>query len=268
MTSIFGPFQLSRQSSFACIATFELGGKGISHQGLDIVMAMAVGDSIYIAASLASDPFDSHLRGHHEIKRFTGNIGKAGIALMVPPKKPEMRQFNQERWRIVEHKEFDGDDKDCSEATSLHLSFTGFAFPLDVGEYGGRDTEVYILETLISVHERGEWVADLAILPCLESNLLRPMTNRTRCSRLQHGNESSHPNMVSIDCWDEFLDFPEDPAVVRAHGNWLSRLAYTAASVQNGYLTLLFGPDSRRCWECAREERERFRHVKRVTYII
>lgn len=271
---LYEPFRATRSSSFACIASFELGGRDVSSEGLQNVLALATGDSIYIAASLIRDPAESVPDRCHEIQRIRGSIGRAGIALMVPPERPEIREVDQARWRFVNHHKFDGTIKDCLDGVSLHLSFTGSVFPLDTGDYGSRDNEVYILETLISVHDHGEWVADLDILAALENKLLRPIAGQeeTRCSHpelllLKNRPGRSNGQTVSVDCWDEFLDFPEEPAVVRAHGNWLARLAFASASVQKGYLTLLLGP-SASCWECADEERNRFRHKKQVTYLI
>ena len=268
MILLFEPFLRDRALSFACVAGFECGGRSISPEGLQDVMAMAAGDSIYIASSLLCDPFASFGLPNYELRRVRGNIGRAGIGLMIPPRTPEIREFDQNRWRFVNHFDFDGNLRDCFKGTSLHLSFTNYVFPVDTGQYGACDMEVYILETLISVHDEGSWVADLDILSSLKNKLFRPIEVRNGCvhSEVLRGSPTFDDTLVSIDCWDEFLDFPGDAAVIRAHENWVARLAIIATSVQRGYLTLLLGPE--RCWQCAYEERQRFRHQLNVAYIL
>jgi hypothetical protein len=122
--------------AFACIASFELGGKSIFSDGLQSVMAMAASDSMYIATSMLGDPIDSLDLAKTSLQRVRGNIGRAGIALMIPPKDPNVRDFDTDRWRFVNHFNFDGEMKDCFQGTSLHISFTEFVLPLDTRDYG------------------------------------------------------------------------------------------------------------------------------------
>ena len=54
--------------------------------------------------------------------------------------------------------------------TTLHLGFSGYEFPLDVGVYGGRNREgILPRDFLISVLDRGEWVSDLDALAAVAS---------------------------------------------------------------------------------------------------
>jgi len=48
-----------------------------------------------------------------------------------------------------------------------------------------------------------------------------------------HGHEKvpTGKNFISLDCWDEILNLPPDPIVVRASGNWVARLAALAVLV-------------------------------------
>lgn len=133
------------------------------------------------------------------------------------------------------------------------------------------DTEIYMLETIISVHDKGAWVADIDVLGCLDnSSLFRPVKGQKKgCvhSSMQREQPSEDDSMmVSVDCWDEFLDFPQDTAVIRAHRNWMARLALATISVSQGHLTVVL--DSDWCWKCALEERRRFRHRKDVVYLL
>lgn len=270
VTEIFEPFPGNRGLAFACIASFELGGQSIFSEGLQSVMAMAAGDSIYIASPLLNDPFESLDLAETKLERVRGNIGRAGLALMIPPKNPNIRDFDPDRWRLVNHFDFDGEVKDCFQGTSLHLSFTDYVLPVDTGQYGARDTEIYMVETIISVHDKGAWVADLDVLGCIyNTTLFRPVKVKKDC--VHSPSQRSQPSeaelgLISVDCWDEFLDFPQDTAVIRAHQNWLARLALATISVSRGYLTILLG--STLCWQCASEERKRLRHIQDVAYLL
>ncbi len=55
--------------------------------------------------------------------------------------------------------------------------------------------------------------------------------------------------MVSTDNWEEFLEQLEvSDMVIRAHKNWLARLAFTVTSVQQGRPLMLLPADP--CWSC------------------
>ncbi|KAI0540940.1 hypothetical protein GGR58DRAFT_70660 [Xylaria digitata] len=89
---------------------------------------------------------------------------------MIPPKRPLTRQMDLPNWQCVNHNQWDGQLHDSFSSTTLHLGFTDYVFPVDIGSHGNRDFEVYFLESLVSVHDRGEWVADLDILKALEED--------------------------------------------------------------------------------------------------
>jgi hypothetical protein len=67
--------------------------------------------------------------------------------------------------------------------------------------------------------------------------------------------------LKSIDNWDEFLDRPKVPGIVRSPGNWQARLAAAALNVQLGHPILVLpqpqnadGKTSKKpqfCWACA-----------------
>ncbi|KAL8706900.1 MAG: hypothetical protein Q9201_000060 [Fulgogasparrea decipioides] len=147
---VFEPLELDLASSFACIAMLESGTINIASTGLQSVMAMSSGDSLYIATSLLSDPA---CRWDSKITRIRGNIGRAGIALLIPREKPRVRDVDPTDWNLINHDEFDGVITDSFKSTSLHMSFTEFVLPIDTGLRGTRDTEIYFLETVISVHD-------------------------------------------------------------------------------------------------------------------
>jgi len=108
---------------------------------------------------------------------------------------------------------------------------------------GSVDPELTLIEAIVALYDHDAWVADLDTLGSLE-----------KVSRLQSGcDEERHKKCArltrktawtSVDNWDELLDQPNSAkgnsvGVLRAHGNWLARLAATALSVQKGYRTVV-----------------------------
>ncbi|KAG4266619.1 hypothetical protein FPRO03_01903 [Fusarium proliferatum] len=146
------------------------GSLAVSPDNLSNVLAIATGDSIFIAAALLCDPAEGALPS--EVRRVWGSIGKPGIAMMIPPKEPQIRDVERD-WRVVSHNTFDGKLEDSFQSTTLHLRFTDYVLPIHVGSHGNRDFEVYFLESVVSIHDHGDWVADLDILGQLNNPLLR-----------------------------------------------------------------------------------------------
>lgn len=149
-------------------------------------------------------------------------------------------------WPQINRNAFDGELRDCFESTSLHLSFTGATDSLNVEFTGAQDAEVYRLETLISVHERGKWIADFGLLKiCRSVNLSKILpcasgTCNSGCPKLQ---------MTCIDNWFELIDTPEENvSLVRAHKNWQARLAAASLSIQMGFNTVVL--PEKVCYGC------------------
>lgn len=245
MPTVLLPFKLSRSETFSCIAMFESGGFDFVPEDLDRVMAISVGDSIYVAAPLLCDP--SIQPEPHDVRRIVGNIGRAGLALLIPPIGPKTKQLDLESYQLVNHDPFDGRLEDCFQSTSLHLAFSGYELQMDVGEHGGRNREAFFLESLVSVHDRGEWIADLDILSTFESPNFRCIIDQPSCLAGRPRKIPKFP-LVCIDSWQELLDIPLDVAVVRARNNWLGRLATASVSISLGYYTILFTGSA--CWKC------------------
>ena len=242
---------LSYAQTFACIANLEPGSIDIDPGSLNHVMAMSTGNSIYIAAPLLSDPAERCNDG--KVKRVIGNVGRPGMAMLITPQRLRMSTLDHNTWNHVNHDGFDGTLENCFQHTTLHLSFTDWEMPIDVGAHGARDREVFFLEAPISIHHRGNWVADIDILgmvlsqdlsvyhlPACEGHENRPVTDPCR--------EVADLKLVAIDSWEELIDTPLEPAVVRAHQNWQARLAATALSIQRGHKTIVL-PNSP-CWHC------------------
>ena len=134
------PYHLERATAFACIAMFESGIYDIDPSLLENVFAMSSSDSIYIGSALLLDPQEPAYPG--DIRRVLGNIGKPGMAFLVPPVDPMIRNVEMSDWPHIDQDEFDGDMRDCFESASLHLSFTGANTPINLGYSGGQDVDV------------------------------------------------------------------------------------------------------------------------------
>jgi hypothetical protein len=154
-------------------------------------------------------------------------------------------------------------------------SYSGYNIPLDVGLQGAQDWEIYLLESVVSVHERGEWVADLDILRALQDPRLvrhtQPMessTNRdimiqtgqknqlTLCERhIVHDDESSHTyqpsDLVALQNWSEFLNRPQEAVILLANYNWQAQLAAVAITIAQGHSAYVVKEDS--CCYCVIE---------------
>jgi len=130
--------------------------------------------------------------------------------------------------------------------------------PLSREHHGAQDAEVYYLETLLSVHDRGEWIADIDILSTMKDT--RFVRYHTKC---RGEGSKSHKNslndtlgnkfsgkfrLTSIDNWQELLERPDNSMVVRSHGNWLARLAASAICIRHYGRTMVMPEQV--CWRC------------------
>ncbi|CAG9985660.1 unnamed protein product [Clonostachys byssicola] len=239
--------ELSRAQVFSCIAMFETRNINLDPRSLERVMAISTGNSLYVAMPLITDPFDCP--GPSEVKHVVGNIGRPGISLMIPPVVPMVRKVDESQWVMINHTDFDGYLSDAFQHTSLHLSFTRYELPV-MSEHGYQGAEASFIETIVSIFDRKEWVADLDVLSALNHPILErvgahditcihkcPLKQPTSC-------------LTSIDSWHEFLDQPENPCVIRSTQNWIGRLSTAALSVQQGARTVILKNADQVCWEC------------------
>ena len=242
------PYILDQARSFTCITQFDSGHYDTDPEQLRDIMAMSSGNSLYIGSGLLRDSSDASDFGG--IRRIPGNIGRPGLAYLVPPVDPLMKAVSIEDWRELSHDLFDGRLQNCFGSTSLHLSFTGASSPINVGFSGGQDADVYILETLISIHDGARWIADLNPMKSVLGNasgmmfsLMLPCTNGFDMAT------TPVSQIISIDNWLQLIEPPEERlALVRDHNNWQARLAATALSVQKGFLTVVL--PEKVCWQC------------------
>jgi hypothetical protein len=243
---------LTREQTWSCIAMFEADIR-VDPKGLQHVIAMAWENSIFVTNLLLSDPSDTN--GTHRIKRIIGNVGRAGLTMMVAPDKPQIRAPSN-CFSLVNHEEYDGKREDNFEKTSLHLSFTQWNVPLvsvTTNERGAIDQDVFFLESVVSVHDQGLWVADLDVLKLLNRDT---STGRSyaifskTCDCQGEDTVTRVARYVSIDTWNELLDPPDSIAVFRARGNWVARLAAVSILRQKAYGITIVLEGSQVCWGC------------------
>ena len=220
---------VTRAMVFACIAMLETGYVNLDPKSLEEVMALSSGNSIFVSSALLNDP--GHQLKQHSVTRIVGNIGRPGVSLLVPPAgEPRVRPLSG-YFRAVSYAPFDRKREDNFRSTTLHLSFTKFEFPLNDGTSGMIDQQIFLVETVVSVHDRGEWVADLNVLKALDRKMVSTLSN----PRLQHDHNQCVQSTTmasavaerfsSIDSWEEILDTPPRVGIIRSNNNWSARLA-------------------------------------------
>ena len=235
-------FELDLGSKFACIALCEFGIHQIDPTVLQHVFAMSSRNSIFVAAPLLDDPGRDDK--DHEIRRVIGNIGRAGIAMMIPPQAPRIRSAEADCWEQVNHAPFDGNAEDCFQNPSLHLSFTQYTLPIDTGTHGAQDTETFLIESPISIYDRERWIADVNVLGLFQSKQF--FRYHTDCAHPGDGKHDS--GLITIDNWEELLDREELNSVVRAYKNPQARLATAIISARQGHQTVVVSGAA--CWSC------------------
>ncbi|MCJ1359362.1 MAG: hypothetical protein MMC33_009364 [Icmadophila ericetorum] len=199
----------------------------------------------YISASLMCDPFDLP-RG---MKHVTGNIGRPGIVFLVPPTSPMIREPQRCNWQYLDNAPFGGMMKDSFTGTSLHVSFTGATSPISQPFSEAQDVEMCLLETLVSIHDKGEWMADLDIFKSLDSLKVQRLL---QCQDQAYDSKNDTPitdHIIWVDNWYELLQ-PSKATLrlVRANGNWQARLAAVSLSAALGISTVIVSKGL--CWVC------------------
>ncbi|KAF7513321.1 hypothetical protein GJ744_009742 [Endocarpon pusillum] len=239
---------LSRKYALALVAYCESGYCILDPPMLDKVFALSTGNSIFVYGALLSDPAE-RVEGY-ELRRLHGNIGRPGIALMISPTHPRVRASNDENWRVINHDAFDSTAVDSFESTSLHIWFTNYVLPLAVQSSGNRDSEAYLLESVISIHDNGKWVADVDMCDALANSAVAIETCHGKClaEALPAGPYHDTEELTAIDCWEELLDPPMGDIIVRAQNNWVARLALLSVAHQLSFNVLVLPKDF--CYRC------------------
>ena len=179
-----------------------------------------------------------------------GNVGKPGLVCLLSPRDTIFRELDLETWKLINHWKFDGKLEDNLTSTSLHLSLTGYEQPLNISIHGGRDREAFYLEAVVSAYDKGIWVADLDLTHLLQA---LGLNSDHQCPHVAEARSytKNFPNLVSIDNWYEFLDPPLSPAVIRACGNWVARLALAAIPLPPARTLII--EREQICWACMKE---------------
>ena len=210
-------------------------------------MAMSSNDLIWVASCLLNDPLRGCVLNKHPlIRAFPGNIGRSGIAFLVAPQEPMQKSSSIHGFRDIIHRPFEGHLQNNFRTTSYHLSFTTAESPLGDNFSGMKDHEIYLLETLLSVHKGGEWVADLDVLNSFSS---REYTTLEPCEEHTESQIGAKLEASCIDNWTELLKPPEARlSTVRACGDWQARLATFTIAVSTGNKVVAL--PSSICWNC------------------
>ena len=214
--------------AFSCVCYFQCGGLNIRTEDLENAIAVCYHDSIFVAQRLLLDPADTNTNGS-PVKRLAGNVGQPGLAILIPPNAPEIRQPDHQSLRVVNYFPFNGRYEDSFEKTSLHLRFTGSTLPVNacrpqVGEIYQR---AFFYETLIQVYDQGVWVADLDVLEGVKKY-------RYGWGKLCLEDGKIVRSLATIDNWDELLEEQPSSTIVRASGNHLARVAIASVLARLG----------------------------------
>lgn len=219
---------LNRSIVFSCIAMMETGEVNLEARNLGHVIALSAGSSLFVLSKILTDPFVE--KPDYSVTRIIGNVGRAGISLLVPPAAGPLTRPLSSSIRAVDYAEYDGSHTNKFGGTSLHLSFTTHEFPVDYGSSGIIDHQVFFVESVVSVHDGGKWVADLDVFKILAKDDIA----RIRVPRRKDGQPCCHTSetvtktlqrFVAIDTWEEILDEAPGMGLVRSHKNWAARFA-------------------------------------------
>ena len=218
---------MTRAHSFACIAMMESGRYNLDIEHTRAVIALCCGNSIFVAGILLSDPATDNLGIN--IRHLIGNVGHAWMVLIVSPDGPSTRAPTYDA-SMTDHNLYDGRHINSFKGTSLHLSFTQWEMPLEWYSTGDVDQQLFLLESVISVQDNGQWIADLDVLG-LERDGVEILQLVCDCDRTK---PPTAKDIVSLDSWEELLDSPPSVRVIRASNNWVARLCAAVILVRKG----------------------------------
>jgi hypothetical protein len=242
---------MGREETLSCIALMETGVSNIQAESLREVMAMSSSNSIFVSASLLSDPHD--VVSANKVHHITGNVGYAGLNLMVSPAgELFIRRPLNEVQSLPNRSMFNTKRENNFTGSSLHLSFTGQRFPLVTTDIDTIDQGIFYLQSVVSLWDKGKHIADLNMLGIEREQVIRIRLDCPCASpRLQPEDE----DVRSLDSWQDMLLPPRRTAVMRAHGNWSARLAAVALLLQQhkGYCFGVLSSETL-CWRCLKSQ--------------
>jgi hypothetical protein len=239
--------RMGREETFACIAMMQTGLSNIEPEDLKEVMAISADNSIFVAGALLSDPHKTV--GPRAIRHIVGNVGYSGLNLMVAPAGTLKIRHPKNEVRTLSHRSnYDFKRQDHFQGSSLHLSFTGQRFPIVSTDIDTIDQGIFFLQSVVSLWDGCNHVADLNILDIQRTELSRV---RLACKCATPSTEIRGMDIRCLDSWEDVLRPPRSMAVMRAHGNWSARLAAAAIFIQQGkrHSVALLPPEPL-CWTC------------------
>lgn len=240
----------NRLETFGCIVSFDSGTIDLDPESFEHAFAVCSEDTIYVPAVVLSDPFVR--LPEYEMRSITGNVSRAGISILVSPLEPRIRELSNS-YNVVAHETYDSKREDNFRDTSLHLAFTDWTMPLVTENSRTIDHDAQVVEAVISVRDRGCWVADIDMLAVDFERIVR---FEPQICREEGHDQHDALDYTSIDSWEELLDEPSTVGIFRAHGNWAARLAAVgilSRSEAGGQNFGLFGPDPF-CLSCLEKE--------------
>ncbi|KAH7354318.1 hypothetical protein B0T11DRAFT_126570 [Plectosphaerella cucumerina] len=260
---------MTSRMSFTCILWLE-STLQLNPEVLDTAIALSSGNSLFIATAVTCDPIQS--ASESQVQHVMGNVGRPGISILVPPEMPNLKKDDLDQWRLINFTEWDGRLSNSFPESSLHVWFTGATQEIDIGIRGRQDKELVAVESVVSLHSRGERVTDLPIQAAKEAlrganpwirGLTAPddikllIDARPRCPRGHDSMEFSYQHfpLTAINNWDELLHSTldaEQDCIFLARNNWQARLAALMISLARGKKVFLL--PAHVCWECTRED--------------
>jgi hypothetical protein len=168
--------------------------------------------------------------------------------MVAPAGGLKVRRAANEVRKLSHHSKYDFNREDHFNGSSLHLSFTGQRFPVIATDIDTIDQGIFYLQSVVSLWEGGEHIADLNILDIQRKELTRVHLD---CSCPVPQTKIQDMDIRCLDSWQDVLRPPRRMAVMRAHSNWSARLAATALFLQRQKehaVALL--PPGPLCWNC------------------
>ncbi|KXH29080.1 hypothetical protein CSIM01_02149 [Colletotrichum simmondsii] len=216
------------------------------------VCGVSFGDSIYVPENLTRDPFEAS--DQQAIVRVLGNIGLPGFVMFSSVMEPMVSEVGESSWKVINQNLFNGRPENAFGSTSMHLSFTNWERSIEEPMSGGlQDTQFVIMESVVSIREAGSWVGDVDVVRALRNECVSKLRPQPSCTHDMSGLYGAH--LTSIESWDELRNCNLGNVVIRAHGNWVARLAciaFLSQGIQRGdfrFDSVIVCPQQV-CWKC------------------
>lgn len=172
---------------------------------------------------------------------------------------PMVASSSNTSWRVVNRNIFDGRHDNAFSTTSMHLAFTNWERSMaESGTKGIQDVQLIRMESVVSIRDAGRWIGDVDIIRALRDERVSNLRSQVACNHKTV--DAFDTKMISVESWDELRDSHSGNVVVRAHGNWVARLAIAAflsQGAQKGDFVLenIIVCPKKVCWKCTEKYR-------------